>query len=399
MSLQQQSSQFFESATTQDEHRHGGSSGDTAVTVAAPPKPWDDVNTSPDPVKYPRYVKLKKYVINLDSRPDRLESTRRFFGDNFIRVSAVNGDAISYDEIVERFDMRKCNRLYLGNQTPREVSCVLSHYDVYRQVVNDDSIDHHDWVLVCEDDNYYDRDFAPKLDQLLQFLEQKRFEQAQIVVLKHGINEEIVDYLDCLRVLPRKAYFPAKDVPENGFANYTKAKHEYLCKDIEFNTLVRCENNNVFGFEYQGVREPVNPEMYGNRQQVFAPSFVHPRSAALYLIRKRTCRRIMKNHPRAFWFADDFKQLVPLQAILFISPYLAYDPPADTDISQSCINVSHSNIMHQFNRIHRERNRFVYRLARTYALFSSWYYSESKVKRKVSRFCVKMLHKILRIKY
>lgn len=86
------------------------------------------------------YHNLKKYYINLDSRVDRREYMQSQVGNDFQRVSAIVGKDLTNDQIAEKFDLAYSKKRYNVDLTKGQIAVTLSHFEVYKQVVADQSI-------------------------------------------------------------------------------------------------------------------------------------------------------------------------------------------------------------------------------------------------------------------
>lgn len=95
----------------------------------------------------------KSFFINLDRRKDRLDHIYKntpFFTEKF---SAVDSKSLELtDEIKKLFP----NDLYLKKKKS-EIACALSHYRVWKQLVNDKSADNY---LILEDDVVFEKGFT-----------------------------------------------------------------------------------------------------------------------------------------------------------------------------------------------------------------------------------------------
>jgi glycosyl transferase family 25 len=103
------------------------------------------------------------FVINLDSRPDRLKSVQHNFRDTVIghkltRWPAVYGKEMS-DAQIEKVSSRLCNYIC----SPSMVGCWLSHYSLWQHVVKNRLTN----VLILEDDASPITDFDTKLAKIL----------------------------------------------------------------------------------------------------------------------------------------------------------------------------------------------------------------------------------------
>lgn len=326
----------------------------------------------------PNFTEIRKFVINLDHRHDRLAQTQAYLGDTFTRVPAVNGREMTLLELDAAFDVRKAVKTYLVNLTPVQASCTLSHMRCYQQIVEDNSIAENEWVMIAEDDNAYDYDFPTKLEQLVFQLNQERFEYAEMCVLRNNQFPDQIDYYEALGMLSRKHRF-VRDLPPMKSGLLNPVQRELLDgSDMFF--FIRHNNKTNYPFMYQGISESEVPELYTNKQNLFAPYFMAPQSSACYLIRKSVCRRVLNQHERPFWYADDFKQMVPVQSILYVSPFLAFAP----EENDSNIVEPWSEFNHYFNKVTRNLDRLKSEILKRVWRVVNWYYSDNKYKRRAA---------------
>lgn len=314
-------------------------------------------NVVGDLSKLPNFSKLPFYVINLKRRTDRLEQTRAQLGDTFHRVEACDGNELQYYNLNDQFRVNKARKIYHVPFARKQIGATLSHYRIYQQVAQDTTIGEDDWVLIAEDDNNYVVDFARKLDQIIEHLKDPHFDAAKIVVLKHFEMAETMDYFPYLCAINRKQGRPEiKDceqkLREQGIFN--PELFAVTCK-YRFHANLESEPERAFSFEYEGVKPSPYPNLYSNKQTLFHNSYIRPYSSSLYLIRRRVCIETVKRHPRPFWFADDFKQFVAPQHVLYASPYLACEP--DYENESSILDELSYHVYH-YNRINRFYNHY-----------------------------------------
>ena len=96
----------------------------------------------------------KCYVINLDRMPDRYsEFLERipFEASICTRFSAIDGnDIINYER----------------NENPYTMGCHLSHKAILQNVINDSSINDEDYVIIFEDDVYFQDTFIQEIEKI-----------------------------------------------------------------------------------------------------------------------------------------------------------------------------------------------------------------------------------------
>ena len=91
----------------------------------------------------------KKFVINLKHRNDRYQEFKErvsphFNPDLIERFDAINGQNLDISSIPDSF-LKKSKR-------KGEIGCFLSHQTIWKQIIDDSSIDDNDLILVFEDD-------------------------------------------------------------------------------------------------------------------------------------------------------------------------------------------------------------------------------------------------------
>jgi glycosyl transferase family 25 len=104
---------------------------------------------------------MKKYVINLKRRPDRLENFKtRFsnFVDDIQVVYGFDGKNFFSNPVKEQEMARKCFNLNRG-----EMGCALSHFRIYQDI-----IDNYDYGLIFEDDAMPSDNFNEKINNVLK---------------------------------------------------------------------------------------------------------------------------------------------------------------------------------------------------------------------------------------
>lgn len=330
------------------------------------------------------FNKCSKYFINLNSRADRLVQTLEQVGDTFTRFPAIEGKELGYKKLNSYFNTKKCHAVYRIWQSLEQASATLSHYGVYKQTLEGKTrAQDHEWTLVAEDDNCYVVDFARKLDQLLQFLEDPRFDHVEIVVLKAMEIKETFDYVNYICDFDARAGRTLVKHCEEQLRSrddFNEAQYQLACNYF-FSGFFPTTRDRVFEFSYKDVKPSPTPELYDERQHLFYPTYFRPYSASLYLIRNRLCRKVVRKYRRPFWYADDFKQFVAPQCIMYASPFLAHEPE----------QTSHSSITNElaehnwyFNRLMRNRDFYRNKMLKKYDFFTKWMYGTDRRKQRAS---------------
>ncbi|MDO4625843.1 MAG: glycosyltransferase family 25 protein [Pasteurellaceae bacterium] len=112
---------------------------------------------------------MKKYLISLDKDVKRREL---FFSqpdvsdfEVFSAINTMNETELSLQGI---FDVEKFHQRYKRKITKGEVGCTLSHLHIYQEIVDNETINDNDWVLICEDDALFAANFQHNLDLVIQ---------------------------------------------------------------------------------------------------------------------------------------------------------------------------------------------------------------------------------------
>lgn len=329
------------------------------------------------------YNRCRKYFINLDSRKDRYEQTRTQVGDTFIRVSACNGRAMDYPQVELLFDEEQCHKIYKVWQSNKQAAATISHFNIYSAVAQDELIGLNDWVLIAEDDNHYITDFAPKLDQMIEYLKDSRFNHVKMVILKQMEIHETVDYVwDICEFSKKHRRTHVRDcAPQIQAAGNYNAERFAVSSKYDIYPFFRTTKDRVFEFRYEGVKPSPEPNLYDDRQHLFYPTYVRPYSASLYLIRRSACIDICRRYKRPFWYADDFKQIVPPQCILYASPFMAYE--VETAQVSSITDELAKHNWH-FNKINRPYNRYQFITLQKLRFLTKWMYGSDKRKQRAA---------------
>ncbi|OOF41770.1 Lsg locus protein 4 [Rodentibacter mrazii] len=111
---------------------------------------------------------MNKYLISLDKDEQR---RALFFSQpdtaDFCVFSAINTMQREWEELAQQFDLAQFERCYGRKVTKGEIGCTLSHLEVYRLIVEDESVADDDYALVCEDDALFAPNFQQNLTALL----------------------------------------------------------------------------------------------------------------------------------------------------------------------------------------------------------------------------------------
>lgn len=360
----------------------------------------------------PRYNKLHKYFINLDNRLDRLAYTRSQVGDDFIRVPAIDARLLDYDEIDEVWDMSRCQDSYRITQYKSQIGATLSQYKVFKLISEDSSLKDDDFVLIAEDDNYYTINFKDKLEQVLTVLEQPRFENIDLVILKYMEIKEEIDYVEDIAYAQK---IPTLDYSVVPGINLDKANSLKL---YYWPYFIRTHDTSIAKFSFTGehiiheldglqsnyrlnkenfISKTDNPQPHiqqnpqyfrGTDFKLFVPYLLRAYSASLFLIRKRTCKRIVRKYPRPWWYADDFRALIPQQNTLICSPFLGYEP---TNQINSSITNDDVILLWKLNKVSNFKTDTRIKILKWLKFISNWQISTNRLKRKISKFFQKIL--------
>lgn len=96
-------------------------------------------------------MKYKTFVINLDSRPDKLKSAAEQlnkYNIEFERFPAVVGSELDQSTIDAAYDAETNSKKYYKEMSVGEVGCYLSHIRLWEKIVEEDL----DFALILEDD-------------------------------------------------------------------------------------------------------------------------------------------------------------------------------------------------------------------------------------------------------
>jgi len=104
------------------------------------------------------------FVINLKRRPDRLQEFKQRYPltQPFTLIEAVDGNNLPYDK-PPLSTLSKS-----GQINPFALGCTLSHYEVWKRVVENTEYKDEDVFITFEDDVFFVQDFENKFIQCLQ---------------------------------------------------------------------------------------------------------------------------------------------------------------------------------------------------------------------------------------
>lgn len=173
---------------------------------------------------------MKKYVINLKRRPERLEQFKNNFGDFSNEIEVVYGfDGKNFNnEMKEEQELiKKCFNLKLG-----EIGCALSHFRIYQDIVNN-----YDYAMIFEDDAIPCNNFTEKLNIILNEVPKDfdmlyiggRFQENFIIPNNfiYNISQNIVqnreEYNNFFHDRTTHSYIISKKMAQNFLDNFNKS--------------------------------------------------------------------------------------------------------------------------------------------------------------------------------
>jgi len=112
-------------------------------------------------------LKYKFFVINLDSKPDRLEDVSKQlhqYGIEFERFSAVMGSELDQSTIEEFYDAKGNAKKYYKEMSVGEIGCYLSHIQLWKRIIEENL----DFAVILEDDLTVKPEIANLIDALTQ---------------------------------------------------------------------------------------------------------------------------------------------------------------------------------------------------------------------------------------
>ncbi|RIY34550.1 hypothetical protein CKF54_00045 [Psittacicella hinzii] len=115
--------------------------------------------------------KLKIKVLNLDTQFYRWEKMLNQLEDSSVasiqRIDGIRGEELSAEVIKENFAQDKFIRYNHRFATPREIGIALAHRKALLSALYDESIDHNDFVLICEDDIIFSPEWQRRMARIL----------------------------------------------------------------------------------------------------------------------------------------------------------------------------------------------------------------------------------------
>lgn len=323
-----------------------------------------------------RYNDLRKFYINLDSRPDRRASMEAQVGDSFERVSACYAKDLSPVELADRFALAKSRARYGIELTRGQMGCTISHFELYRKIAYDPTIGQNDWVLISEDDNWFIDEFDARLNQAVDFLMHPRFARTEIAVLRYYENTEFFDYSHAL--------FNYEHGSREVHVNHPDLEPHVHGLMLDCIKPRKKRKYSDFGFLYNFLSVP-KPTLYSQEQHFICPAHLQPWSSALYLIRKSACLRLVTQNLAPWWITDDFQNIFDAHRIFIASPFFAIgaEGVSESDIQDhSALNNAqkatlstpqHQRVLHKQNKkliakalkyyySHKSRNRNLARM-------------------------------------
>ena len=128
---------------------------------------------------------MQIYLINLDKDKDRLaiiDLQLKKLGINYERFSAIYAKDISKEELnkyVNRFRWWCC----MGRKIlPGEVGCALSHYSIYRTIINKGI----NYACILEDDIIINENFKERICKIEKWID---INKPQVILLSNYTNE------------------------------------------------------------------------------------------------------------------------------------------------------------------------------------------------------------------
>lgn len=146
-------------------------------------------------------VRMKVMVINLDKQPEKMKRFKQKYDENpiakqysYTRFSAIDGRDVSLEEWLTDDAIHSLQKIEKHNfrthhyqMTRGAVGCFLSHYTVYKELIEDND---NDIYLIFEDDATFNRDFVESVFHTLNDAP----ENWDVIVLgKHRLAGESVN--------------------------------------------------------------------------------------------------------------------------------------------------------------------------------------------------------------
>ncbi|MCK3657848.1 hypothetical protein A4G18_03765 [Pasteurellaceae bacterium Pebbles2] len=215
------------------------------------------------------------YVINLDSRPDRMAKfNQQSAAKYFHRCSAIDKAAIERVGVERIFDLAKGKELASRPVAFGEMGCTLSHLGCWNLIAQNQQLNDDDFAIVAEDDVTFMPNFENLIPVLMDYLKDAHPTADLIILQKLGLRTE-------------KLPTATEDTQEFRYV-YPKQKEE-------------CDSD----------------------------------GSSLYLIRKSRAKKLMMEamERKPFWLADDFSIFCPLENIMILLPLLGVvENNADSDL-------------------------------------------------------------------
>lgn len=237
--------------------------------------------------------KVHKYVINLKSSADRRTAfARQANVSDFKVLHAVVGANLTERDLDFFFDVEQINGRYRRELSRGEFGCALSHTQILRRVLDDESIASDEWVLVAEDDTRFNPHWYRYLNEILLYIEALPTDRRPRVI--NGAQNQIPHF---------NQQTPEKFVNTHILYSKTELYHQ------------------------------VTPEIaYAEIEQFF------PAGAGFYLIRKSFLQENeARIRGRIDWVADDFHIYAPLRSgeFCYTNPMLGFDDPKLSSILEA----------------------------------------------------------------
>lgn len=171
---------------------------------------------------------MKLFVINLDKDKDRMafvDAQLRRLGVDYERVSGVYGKALSQSELHKVYNSFRwwCSMGWSASMA--EVGCALSHYNIYRQMVDDESLT---YCCILEDDVELSPQFTFMLNEVEKWLDASK---PQVIILN--------DHEGVRRDLPRGIYPSFRGLCTDGYVLTRVAARKLIAAN--FPIIVPCD--------------------------------------------------------------------------------------------------------------------------------------------------------------
>lgn len=247
----------------------------------------------------PNHVaRIRKYLINMDSQPERLEFMHQQRGiASFERVPAVRGSDLTDAEKAQVFDIERSQQHCGRGLVNGEYGCTLSHCEVYKRILADDSIADHEFVLISEDDSQYHPQWQQRLNQTLEYIYSNKLDHINLILGAHIFLTELE------KVSPEKL-----------------ETTQYLFTDPTDCLTINPEQNLYYIYKY------------------------YPHGSSCYLVRKGALRQFSERIHKPYWVADDFAQCVQFTPTSYVvmNPPLSYQ---NTDLPSTIADQRYQSIL------------------------------------------------------